>query len=227
MLNNVSILIPFVSDDETRNEAFKWIKNFYENTLPGVEICIGEAAAEPFSKSKAVNHAASLATRDIFVIADSDIFYDPSLILQSIKLLESHPWVIPYQRVYNLDIESTQELLKHEPNWPIPFAYTGRQRPQMGWGGVNILPRQHFERVAGFDERFQGWGGEDDAFAFSLNHLFGLPFRIDATIFHLWHPAGILSHYMSNRTYLQAYLAGPQSVINEIEKRKNQEGESH
>ena len=94
----------------------------------------------------------------------------------------------------------------------------------MGWGGVNILPRQHFERVAGFDERFQGWGGEDDAFAFSLNHLFGLPFRIDATIFHLWHPAGILSHYMSNRTYLQAYLAGPQSVINEIEKRKNQEG---
>ncbi|MDF2902778.1 MAG: hypothetical protein K0S25_416 [Bacillus sp. (in: firmicutes)] len=223
MLNNVSILIPFVSDDGPRNEAFKWIKKFYENTMPGVEICIGETEADPFSKSKAVNHAASQATRDIFVIADSDILYDPSLILQSLKLLESRPWVIPYQRVYNLDTVSTRELLKQQPSWPIPFVYSGKQRPQSGWGGVNIVPRHHFERVAGFDERFLGWGGEDDAFAFSLNHLCGLPHRIDATIFHLWHPAGILSHYESNRNYLRAYLAGTESILKEIEKRKNQE----
>jgi glycosyltransferase involved in cell wall biosynthesis len=177
--------------------------------------------AKPFSKSKAVNHAASQATRDIFVIADSDIILDPSLIFQSIKLLETYPWVIPYRRVYNLDTASTQELLKHESGWPIPFVYTGKQRPQMGWGGINILQRHQFERVGGFDERFRGWGGEDDAFAFSLNHLYGQPHRLDATIFHLWHPPGILSHYMANRGYLQAYLAGTESVLKEIEKRKN------
>lgn len=226
MLNNVSILIPFVSDDGPRNEAFKWVKQFYENTLPGVEICVGVTDTTPFSKSKAVNHAASQATRDIFVIADSDIILDPSHIHQSIQILGSCPWVIPYQRVFNIDQESTQELLKYEPGWPIPFVYTGWQRPQMGWGGVNILQRHQFERVAGFDERFQGWGGEDDAFAFSLNHLFGRPYRLDATIFHLWHPPGVLSHYASNRSYLQAYLAGTASILEEIEKRKKLKEES-
>ncbi|MDP4105998.1 MAG: galactosyltransferase-related protein [Bacillota bacterium] len=221
MLDKVSILIPFVSNDEDRNEAFKWVKKFYENTLPEAEICIGVTEADPFSKSKAVNHAASLATRDIFVIADSDIIYDPSLILQSVRLIEKHPWVIPYQKVFNLDAESTAELLKYEPVWPIPFVYSGRQRPQMGWGGINIVQRHQFERVAGFDERFQGWGGEDDAFAFSLLYLFGRPYRIDTSIFHLWHPPGKLTHYNSNRSYLKAYLAGTDSTLKEIEKRKN------
>ncbi|MFK4998906.1 galactosyltransferase-related protein [Bacillus sp. N9] len=54
-------------------------------------------------------------------------------------------------------------------------------------GGINVVPRKHFETVGGFDERFVGWGGEDDAFAASLNTLCGYVKRLDATIYHLWH----------------------------------------
>jgi predicted glycosyltransferase involved in capsule biosynthesis len=221
VLNHLSILIPFNSEIGPRKEAFHWVKRFYETTMPEAEICIGECKSETFSKSQAVNDAAEKATRDIFVIADADIIYDPSLISQSIKLLENHAWVIPYRTVFNLDQETTNQLLNVEPDWPIlPTSYTGKQRPQSGWGGINIVPRKHFERVAGFDERFFGWGGEDDAFAFSLNHLCGFVERIDATIFHLWHPPAILTHYGSNRNLLKPYLSGTQSIMEEVEKRK-------
>jgi predicted glycosyltransferase involved in capsule biosynthesis len=221
VLNNVSILIPFNSDLGPRKEAFHWVKRFYETTIPEAEICIGECKGETFSKSQAVNNAAKKATKEIYIIADADIIFDPSLILQSMKLLENHAWVIPYRTVFNLDQETTTKLLNLDPSWPIlPDDYTGKQRPLSGWGGINIVPKKHFDRVAGFDERFLGWGGEDDAFAFSVNYLCGFVERIDATIFHLWHPPAILTHYGSNRDLLKPYLSGTQSIMQEVEKRK-------
>lgn len=220
-LDNISILIPFTSKDESRMQVHQWIIEFYQTMLPGAEICIGHSDGTPvFSKSKAVNNAALQATRDIFVIADSDIIFEPTLIPQSVKLLQDHPWVIPYQRVFNLDQESTNRLFQMEPTWPIPFEFSGSYRHQMGWGGVNIVPRKHFESVGGFDERFQGWGGEDDAFAFSLQYVCGEVRRINASIFHLWHAPAQLINYGSNLNYLKLYLAGRESILQQIEIRK-------
>ena len=72
--------------------------------MPEVEVCIGEIkdSGELFSRSKAVNRAYLQATKDIIVIADSDIVYDPNLLKKSITYVNDGQWVIPFSRIASL-----------------------------------------------------------------------------------------------------------------------------
>lgn len=221
-MKDVSVIIPISLNDQPREQAFKWVKKFYEIMLPEVELCVGVCNEKPFSKGKAINKAVEKSKGNILVIADADIFYDPALLEESIKQLETHTWVIPYQKVLNISQTSTQNLLEIEPQWPIPINLETHTRPYGAQikGGVNIVPRQHFETVGGFDERFVGWGGEDDAFAASLNHLCGRLKRVDGTLYHLWHPHNNTGNYKANVELLKAYLSGKESIKKEIEKRR-------
>lgn len=191
MLNRASVLIPYKPDNCMRDELFRWVIKFYNNVIPEVELCIGESLSEPFNRSMAVNNAAKMATRDIFVIADADVIYDPEIIVQAIEVLNENAWIVPYGRWLNLSIESTKELLKSSPEWPLPIKVKTQNRFKHynPVSGVIVVPRNNFEIVNGFDERFVGWGSEDVAFADALDTLCGSYKRIDNnSIFHLWHP---------------------------------------
>ncbi|MEK5301605.1 galactosyltransferase-related protein [Bacillus sp. FSL R10-2201] len=190
-MKNISILIPYRSDKGPRDVIFNWVKDFYNRLLPEAEICVGCCNTNLFSRSQAVNNAARKATGDIFIIADADIVYDPVLINEAINLLDNHAWIVPYSDIQYITEDSTKKLLNTEVIWPIklelelnPFnAYIGNIT-----GGLVIIPRKHFESVNGFDQRFLGWGGEDDAFTFSVNTICGHFKRLDRSIYHLWHP---------------------------------------
>ncbi|SDJ53183.1 glycosyltransferase family 2 protein [Salimicrobium halophilum] len=191
-MKKVSVLFPFLSEDRNRSEGFRWVKAFYKKMIPEAELCIGEGRCQSdlFSKAKAINHAAEQATGDIYVIADSDIVYDPALLPKAVALLEDHPWVIPYHRIHYLSKRCTKELLQEAPAWPLPTdvdAHTPNKRKQ---GGINIVRKECFDRVLGFDERFCGWGGEDEAFVHAMNAVWGKYVRVDADIYHLWHSRG-------------------------------------
>ena len=88
MFKLISVLIPFRPDHPSRVRSFHWILQFYRELLPDAEICVGTCKTQLFSKSRAVNQAAKQATRDIFVIADADVFYDPHIIKQAVNLLD-------------------------------------------------------------------------------------------------------------------------------------------
>ena len=219
MLKNVSVIIPISLNDKPREQAFQWIKKFYETMLPEVELCIGVSNEKPFSKAKVINKAVEKSKGDILVIADADIFFSPSLLEESIKHLETHAWVIPFKYVLNLSKKSTHDLLETKPQWPIPIEIETRQRPYAAMEG-GIFPRKHFETVGGFDERFVGWGGEDDAFAASLNILCGHVKRMETTLYHLWHERNNRGYYGANRELLKPYRYGKESIEKEIEKRR-------
>ncbi|WP_209125693.1 galactosyltransferase-related protein [Alkalihalobacillus sp. BA299] len=214
MLNNVSVLIPFKPDKGIRFHTFKWVLKFYENVLPEIEVCIGENHDKLFNKSKAINTAAKKATKDVFVIADTDIVYNPQIIIQSINLLNNHAWVIPYSKCLDLTEASTTQLLKMEPRWPLPIKveYNDRLKRNSTYksvGGLIVLWRKSFNIVGGFDERFKGWGKEDDAFKNAMNTLCGRYRRIEAEyIYHLWHPkvgGKGNPNYINNKQLYQSY----------------------
>ncbi|WP_066071263.1 glycosyltransferase family 2 protein [Neobacillus soli] len=199
MFENVSIIIPFQTDHGPREEAFEWLKRYYAAVMPDAELCLGVYNGSEFNKSKAVNRAAKMATKDIFVIADADIVYDPRIILKAIELLKEAAWVVPFTEIYDIPMEATKYLLRKQPKWPLRVGI--EECNKANWiyegfaGKLNVIPRANFEAVGGFDERFVGWGGEDDAFSHSVNTLCGQFVNCDAKIFHLWHPA---SHYVTN-----------------------------
>ncbi|WLV25334.1 galactosyltransferase-related protein [Aciduricibacillus chroicocephali] len=223
MLDKTSIIIPISLNDEIRAKLFRWVKSFYENVMPEVELCIGVANEKPFSKAKAINEAVRSSKGQYLVLADADIFYNPKLIEKSIEALAEHPWVIPYNEVLNVHRGSTDELIQTEPQWPVSIELDTRPRthgPRLR-GGINIVTRENFDLVGGFDERFTGWGGEDDAFASSLNHLCGHYKRLEGTIYHLWHPANNSSdeNYKANIELLKRY-SNKEAVLEEIRKRE-------
>ncbi|KRF47253.1 hypothetical protein ASG98_17040 [Bacillus sp. Soil531] len=192
MLNQVSVLIPYKPDNGERDKLFKWVKSYYKNVMPEVELCIGTSKSEPFNRSQAINRAAKKATKDVFVIADADVIYNPKILIKGIRLLDKHAWVIPYGKWLDISKASTIRLLKTSPKWPLSTKFKSTERFQdktvKPVSGVIIVTRKNFNSIKGFDERFVGWGREDNAFRDAMNTLCGPFKRINnSSIYHLWH----------------------------------------
>ncbi|MGM0904665.1 MAG: galactosyltransferase-related protein [Bacillota bacterium] len=207
-MKDISILIPFRSDNGPREYAFQWVLKFYQKVLPDAEICIDGCDTHLFSKSQAVNNAAKKATGNTFVIADADMIYNPQCIELSIPLLKNAGWVIPYTQVLDLSKKSTQNLLATEPNWPINMKLEFTKRTPRTIGGLNIVSRKNFEAIGGWDERFVGWGGADDAFCFAMDTLCGKHKRLEMQMLHLWHEplkAKGNPNYQSNYSIMKRY----------------------
>ncbi|MBI6874622.1 galactosyltransferase-related protein [Clostridium aciditolerans] len=212
---DISILIPFKSDGGHRHRNWEWLRRRYEILMPNAELCIGSSDIDPYCKSASVNNAAKQATRDIFIIADADIVFDVDQIKASIELLKKHTWVIPYVSVNLLNEEQTNILLQKEADVTLrDTKFTDYSSFSGSMGGMNILPRSCFEKVGGFDERFKGWGCEDDAFSLAVYYMCGPFTRLNGnSMWHLYHPRASLSNYHNNHEVLDKHYLSPDSHI--------------
>lgn len=207
---NISILIPFKSDGGQREKNWNWLKKRYELLMPNAELCIGDSDIEPYCRSAAINNAAKLATKDIFIIADADMVFDINQIKTGIEMLSQHAWVIPFTITAFLTVEQTNSLLQKDPAIIMSnIDFAGCRYFMNSVSEVNILPRKHFEKIGGFDERFKGWGFEDMAFQSAMDNLCGAFKRIeDAKVWHLYHPPASEAYYSQNASLFYNNYAG-------------------
>lgn len=192
MFEKVSILIPYQPDHGPRDKNLDWIKRFYKSFMPKAEVCIGTTNDTLFNRSQAINLAAKQATKPIFVIADGDIFYDPAIIVNAVKLLKKANWVVPFQTVYKISQFNSKRLLDADSRLPAKEELTDSKVIHLSRhhvGMLNVISREKFYAVNGFDERFLGWGGEDKAFACAVDTICGPYTRLEQEIYHLWHPS--------------------------------------
>jgi hypothetical protein len=176
---DVSVLIPFASDDQWRRLALEHVAAGYEQH--GWEIVIGTVGGE-WVKAVAVEDAARRASGDVFVVADADCLCDgtPDAVQ---AVIEGAAWAMPHCFVHRFSDTATEKVYAggygdelEEP------AYHGR------WGGgIVVLPRSTWSGVP-LDPRFKGWGQEDEAWALALTSLAGEPVRLAHDLWHLWHP---------------------------------------
>lgn len=204
----ISILVPFhCSDKESqRTKNWLWLKKYWRYHLPGAQIVMGNDPDKPFSKSVAVNDAAALATGDVFVIADADAYISIDAVLYCVEKIREarrkgqRQWFIPYRQFYRLTQEASQRVLNSPSSNPYVFPdppcsedvqNTHGSGPRFGhWYGamIQIMPREAFEEVGGWDERFRGWGGEDHAAMRAMDTLYWKHKTLPGPVFHIWHP---------------------------------------
>jgi hypothetical protein len=207
---DLSVLIPFTSDEPWRVRARDYVAGWYAQL--GWEVIEGTCPG-PWRKAVAVAAAVSRASGEILVVADADCICPG--IPAAIEAVEAHgaPWAIPHRMVHRLDEEATQAVYSGATAESTP----GRaQVPYQGFagGGIVVLPRTTYLDVP-LDPRFEGWGQEDEAWAVALTCLAGRPARLDADLFHLWHPppARLSRHLGSAASHelLRRYLRAARS----------------
>lgn len=188
----ISLIIPFGSTDPRRQQIFSWVLNRWEALFPDWEICLGSSDLDNFNRSAARNRAFEMSSGDIIVISDADTITTPENVNAAIDMVaDDTPWVIAHNVYYSLTEEATTNFLAADPAVDLTrFAWTAHWKmAQRSQAGVLVMPREAFWQV-GYDERFQGWGYEDNAFAETMDHVWGKHQRTRGDMLHLWHDPG-------------------------------------
>jgi hypothetical protein len=186
-LPKISVLIPYKSDGgKIRDKVFEWNVERIMKIIPEAEICIGENKDNPFNRSAAKNDAESKATSDILCIIDADALFDRQLIEKAYIELVRHGKCV---RIRGSSICLTENETNRLIKGDIMLSKQLETYELYSTNFFTLLKREQFRSIAGFDEKFKDWGGEDFAFYKTLKVYFGEhAWMHDQKIFHIWHP---------------------------------------
>ena len=207
------ILVPWRSDRGPRQRLWDWTRAWWQRELPELPIFEGVHAEGLFNRSAAVNAAAAAAGPwDVAVVIDADVICDPGQVREAIALAAG--WgdrlVLPFDRRHNLTPRGTQRIMNGDQgSWK---RYVMKTYTQMCSSCV-MIPRQLWDAVGGFDERFVGWGFEDSAFSVACETFTGQTLhKLEGELWHLYHPTAPEGRrgtptFQANRTLSQRYHA--------------------
>jgi hypothetical protein len=165
------------------------------------DIVLGDSPDGPFNVSAALNHGIRKATADILVLTGADVLVESEALAQALAWAEDGRWNQAASQYMRLTEESTASILAGGGG-----DMDGVIQPTgIGWGPI-VAPREMLLDI-GYDERFVGWGGEDDAFGVAMSTLVGRPNIAEGTAWLLWHPSGHIDHphYQDNLRLLAQY----------------------
>lgn len=182
--------MPFRPDNGLRDQHWDWLSNQWRQHYPDWELCTGTTVPRegPWIKGIAAERAIKSSTGGILVIADADIWVEPSEVLhEAVHLVDSGQatWVVPHLKVLRLSARGTEHFMdgqRHDLEMA-RGAHTG-----IAGGGMIVIRYDDWVRCGGYDFRFRGWGGEDSSFGRVADTLLGRHTRLEGAMWHLWHP---------------------------------------
>lgn len=201
----ISIIIPYrdpiYPDRDIRKKNFEYVQKHFKKFLPTAEIIIGDQNNEEkdFCRSNAINNGVKESSGDILILSDADVLLTKTSLKNTIKLLPKHDFILPFGYVVKMNPDTSATLLWNDHlNFremeedaleiinirPGESSYGDKLA-----GGMQLITRELFDRVNGYDERFKGWGYEDTAFCWKIQKELGdYPILNDDKLYHLWHP---------------------------------------
>ena len=169
----------------------------------------------PFNKSWGMNVASKQSSGEILVVSDCDMIVRAADMQRAVDACESElDAVRPYGLLIDVTADESEVYMQYGELPDVPAEARGYDRAYASEalcmaGGIFITRREFYNSIGGMDERFSGWGGEDDAMSIKLQ---GMSRKVaiakNAIAWHLWHPREErYKHdgYQENSRLLQQY----------------------
>jgi predicted glycosyltransferase involved in capsule biosynthesis len=195
---NLSVIVPFCPDGGRRDQNYLWVVNRIKKLIPDCELIVPMQEYQPFSRSMTHNMAVKRATKDVLLFCDADMVFDMDLIENGLEIVNSVPWVAPMNQKWDFGWQASNKLLSMEPNVNISsiglpvHKKWGAERCRAG--AMLMITKENYYKMGGFDERFNGWGYEDNAFMLTAQSIIGGYVETENIAYHLWHPLGANQH---------------------------------
>ena len=189
-----TVLVPWRGGCSYRLAALDWVlgKWIEIGYSAGCGLELQQSASGAWSKGDAINKGARWRDdAEILVVADADCWTDG--IAAAVAAVEAGAdWAVPHKTVHRLTEQSTAYLLagcKEPLALETEECEVNGDGPYNGMhgGGIVVVRRDVLLGIP-FDERFEGWGGEDASWRDAMLTLVGAPWCGQDPLFHLWHP---------------------------------------
>jgi glycosyltransferase involved in cell wall biosynthesis len=179
-----------------------------------------------FRLARCRNNAARIATGEFLIFADQDIVYTKNYIQRCEEFKRPSEFLTPYpvrlseeqsHRVtdqiiknsqYDSIVEKSQidkltKQYRSELFYSLLFRLKLRLMGPKLRGGLLAIHTDDYIRVNGFDEKFIGWGNEDDDMGRRLHqsNIVGRNAFVDEYPIHLWHPPHHVDGERVNKDY--------------------------
>lgn len=170
----------------------------------------------PFNKAWGLNVGARRSNANVLLFTDADLLI-PGMLPRTVEHCLRHTQVVkPYRQVLDLTAEATERLLAGDSDALHQMGSVASSRQSSGetaplCGGAFAIRRAAFMQLGGWDERFKGWGGEDDALSYKIQRARLSTLEFDDTVaLHLFHPrsddrAADSVNYATNLVLLERY----------------------
>ena len=192
-MTRVVFLVPRRDDHGPRDRLWRVCRERWERLFPEWPIVEGYHTEGPWNRSAAINEAARLAGDwDVAVVIDADVMVDQRQAAEAVRTAIAtgrvtwahHGW-------RELTEDATRRILSRPEGAMVPMLDVEptdvRKETPLSWSCCMAMPREVFDALGGFDERFVGWGGEDTAMAAAIQGLHGWE-RVEGVVTNLWHP---------------------------------------
>lgn len=184
---SVRVIVPRRSDGGHRDRLWQHVSRQWE----GWDVVEGHDNEGTFNRARAINRAGE-GDWDVAVITDADTLVDTDAVSRAVE--QAHVegrLVLPFRDRKLLTRSGTERILAGDDRGGAKVSAV--QRPGDAYEFISscqVVPRPLWDAIGGFDERFQTYGGEDDAFHAASIALTGVDAREDrypGEVVHLWH----------------------------------------
>lgn len=190
------VCIPWAGGDEDRTKSFEYVTAYYRS-LGAVMAAGGDGGTGWVNRARCRNNAAEAAMRtydpDVLFFADADTFVPPEQFYAACHAAAfTGQGILAFGDYYKVSKPESRRTkasrLGYRP------ATSGLSPRSWHSSGAFAITPAAFQRVGGYDERFESWGGEDRAFWLACRTLLAtdLPalngvHRLPGPAWHLWH----------------------------------------